>query len=139
MGKYYISEDKNLLQVEKIHNFISNAYWGDGRTLSEVKTTIENSLCFGIYTSTNEQIGFSRVVTDYIFFGYFMDVIIFEEYQHMGYGKVLIDYMMNHPIIKKLKTVALKTKDAHSLYEKFGFTKISDSPLWMSIDRQKLL
>ncbi|UWX56320.1 GNAT family N-acetyltransferase [Maribacter litopenaei] len=139
MDSYYISEDKSILQIDKIHSFISKAYWGEGRTLEEVKQTIHGSMCFGIYSQEHDQMGFARVVTDYIFFGYFMDVIIFEKYQGSGYGKILIEHMLDHPVIKKLKTVALKTKDAHSLYEKYGFNKIGDSPLWMSIDKQKLL
>lgn len=139
MTDYFISEDKSILKIDKIHSFISKSYWGEGRTFEEVNLAIQNSLCFGIYNHGHDQLGFARVVTDYLFFGYFMDVIIFEKYQGSGYGKILIEHMLDHPVIKKLKTVALKTKDAHSLYEKYGFNKIGDSPFWMSIDRQKLL
>ncbi|TLP79677.1 GNAT family N-acetyltransferase [Maribacter sp. ACAM166] len=136
--EYYISTDKNQLNVAAIRQFITTSYWGDNRTLNEVKQTIENSYCFGIYTQKNEQIGFARVVTDYIYFGYFMDVIIFEKFQGKGFGKILIEHMLEDATIKKLKTLALKTKDAHALYERYGFNKIGDSPLWMSIDRQIL-
>lgn len=135
---YYISKDKELLDVGKIRDFIAKEYWGDGRTLEDVEKTIKNSYCFGIYTMDHEQIGFGRVVTDYIYFGYFMDVIILTKFQGKGYGKKLIEHMLQDDVIKSLKTIALKTKDAHSLYERFGFKRIGDSPLWMSIDRQKL-
>jgi GNAT superfamily N-acetyltransferase len=138
--KYYISTDKSLLQLEPIHEFITNhSYWGKGRTLAEVQGTIENSLCFGMYTMADEQIGFARVVTDYVFFGYFMDVIIFKKFQGKGYGKKFLEFILEHEVIKRLKTLALKTKDAHMLYEKFGFKKVGDSPLWMAIDKQQLL
>ena len=135
---YFISIDKSLLDSNAIQQFIANSYWGKGRSLDEVKITIENSYCFGIYTSDKEQIGFARVVTDYIYFGYIMDVIILDKFQGQGYGKILVEHMLNDDTIKNLKTIALKTKDAHLLYEKFGFNKIGDSPLWMSIDRQIL-
>lgn len=135
---YFISTDKGLLNVDAIQQFIVNSYWVNGRTVEEVKQTIEHSYCFGIYTLQNEQIGFARVVTDYMYFGYFMDVIIFERFQEQGFGKILVEAMLEDETIKKLKTLALKTKDAHSLYERFGFNKIGDSKLWMSIDRQIL-
>lgn len=135
---FFISNDKHLLNVKAIKSFIADEYWGDGRSIDDVETTIKNSYCFGIYTLYNEQIGFARVVTDCIYFGYIMDVIIFEKFQGHGYGKKLMEYMLNDDVIKSLKTIALKTKDAHSLYERFGFQKIGDSPLWMSIDKQKL-
>ncbi|WP_282111525.1 GNAT family N-acetyltransferase [Maribacter stanieri] len=139
MGQnYFISTDKNLLNVDAIQQFIANSYWGDNRTLEEVKTTIKNSYCFGIYTLKNEQIGFARIVTDYIYFGYFMDVIILDKFQGQGYGKILVKAMLEDATITKLKTLALKTKDAHLLYKRFGFNKIGDSPLWMSVDKQIL-
>ena len=136
---FVISTEKSKLDIHKIQQYISvESYWGKDRTLDEVKTTIENSVCFGLYDKKGNQMGFSRVVTDQILFAYFMDVIIFPEYQGNGYGKQLVDYMMNHEIIKRVKTVALKTKDAHSLYERYGFKKVGDSDFWMSIDKIKL-
>ena len=41
--------------------------------------------------------------------------------------------------LSKIKTFALKTKDAHSLYERFGFEKIGNSKLWMTKDNVVLL
>ncbi|WP_339627155.1 GNAT family N-acetyltransferase [uncultured Maribacter sp.] len=136
--KYFISTDKDLLDIKAIQKFIANSYWGNNRSLEEVKKTIENSYCFGIYTSDKEQIGFARVVTDYIYFGYFMDVIILDKFQGQGFGKILVEHMLADTTIKNLKTLALKTKDAHQLYERYGFNKIGDSPLWMSVDKQIL-
>ncbi|HEA22773.1 hypothetical protein LCGC14_1091850 [marine sediment metagenome] len=138
---FYISKDKNKLDVTAIHRAISEeSYWGRGRSVGEVQTTIENSLCFGLFNEINEQIGFARLVTDYVFFGYIMDVIILDKnYKGMGLGKKLISHLLKDEVIKNLKTLALKTKDAHQLYERYGFTKIGDSALWMSIDKQNLL
>lgn len=135
---FFISNDKNLLNIKAIKSFIADEYWGDGRTISDVEKTVKNSYCFGIYTLDNEQIGFARVVTDYTYFGYLMDVVIFERFQGKGYGKSLIEHVLQDSVIKGLKTIALKTKDAHSLYERYNFKKIGNSPLWMSIDKQKL-
>ena len=136
----FFSTDKSLLNVERIHQYISSvSYWGRGRTLDEVKMTIKNSLCFGMYNASNEQIGFARMVTDHVAFGYFMDVIIFDGYQGMGHGTKLMEYIMGHEVVKNLKTIALKTKDAHELYEKFNFKSIGDSRLWMANDKLKLI
>lgn len=135
----YIATDKSKLDIDKIYQYISTAsYWGKGRTLEEVQTTIANSFCFGLYDAHDNQIGFARLVTDYVLFAYIMDVIVFPEYQGRGFGKEIIAYIMNHDILKKVKTVALKTKDAHSLYERYGFKKVGDSVFWMAIDKIKL-
>jgi len=137
-SKFHISKDKNLLNADFIHDFICHSYWNAARTMKETIATIDNSYCFGLYTKNKEQIGFGRIVTDYVFFGYFMDVIIAPQYQGRGLGKTLVETMLNDETVKNLQTIALKTKDAHGLYEKYGFKKVGDSPLWMSIDKQKL-
>lgn len=139
MINYSISADKSKLDFERIHDYIRNqSYWGMERTVEQTRATIENCLCFGMYSKTHEQMGFARIITDYVFFGYIMDVIIFDKYQGKGYGSKLIEFLLDHEKLKSLQTIALKTKDAHSIYEKHGFKKVGDSPLWMSIDRQKL-
>lgn len=137
-NNFFISNDKRLLNVYAIKHFIADEYWSDGRIVEDVEKTILNSYCFGMYTLENEQVGFARVVTDYIYFGYFMGFIIFTKFQGKGYGKKLVAHMLKDDVIKSLKTVALKTKDAHSFYQRFGFKKIGDSPIWMSIDKQNL-
>ncbi|MFT5736334.1 MAG: N-acetylglutamate synthase-like GNAT family acetyltransferase [Maribacter sp.] len=134
----FISNDKNLLNLNAIKHFIADEYWCDGRTMEDVEKTILNSYCFGMYTQENEQIGFARVVTDYIYFGYFMDFIIFTKFQGKGHGTKLVEHMLKDDVIKSLKTVALKTKDAHSFYQRFGFKQIGNSSLWMCIDKQNL-
>lgn len=120
-----ISTDKDKLDVSFIHKFITNTYWAKGRTMEEVKTTIENSYCFGIY-SNGKQIGFARVVTDYVVFAYIMDVFIVEEQQGKGYSSLLMDKLLSEPAFSKVKTWRLATTDAHFLYEKFGFGALAN-------------
>ncbi len=135
----HISTDKSLLDINFIHGFMSqNSYWARDRSKEQTKKTIENSLCFGVYADSKEQIGFARVVSDYVFFGNIMDVIIDPDYQGKGLGKTLIEFMLNDDIIKGLQTITLKTKDAHSFYERYGFKKVGDSMLYMALDKQKL-
>ncbi|HRA73942.1 MAG TPA: N-acetyltransferase, partial [Flavobacterium sp.] len=64
-----ISTDKTKLDVPFIQDFLKDIYWAAGRTMDEVQTTIDSSFCFGIYLN-EVQIGFARVVTDYVVFAY---------------------------------------------------------------------
>lgn len=136
---YRISTDKSGLNLQFIYDYMINtSYWGKGRTLEQTERTIENSYCFGMYTLSNEQIGFARVVTDFVFFGNIMDVFIAPEYQGKGLGKALIGHMLEDRMLNELQTLTLKTKDAHALYGRYGFKKIGDSALYMARDLQKL-
>ena len=120
-----ISTNKSNLQIDVIHRFLTETYWAKGRTIDEVETTIENSLCFGVYIN-EEQIGFARIVTDYVVFAYIMDLFIIPEYQGNGYSKLLMKAVIEHPQLKNCGGWMLKTSDAHGLYKQFGFTEIKN-------------
>jgi len=119
-----VSTDKSKLDVPFIQHFLKDIYWAAGRTIAEVQTTIAHSFCFGIYLG-DKQIGFARVITDYVVFAYVMDVFITEEYRGKGYSSLLIDNMMNEPQLKNIQIWRLATTDAHFLYRKFGFKELS--------------
>ncbi|HEX9981269.1 MAG TPA: GNAT family N-acetyltransferase [Flavobacterium sp.] len=119
-----VSTDKNLLDVAFIQDFLKEIYWAAGRTMEEVQTTIDHSFCFGIYLD-GKQVGFARVITDYVVFAYLMDVFIAEEHRGKGYSSTLIRAMMEEPALQQVKIWRLATSDAHFLYEKFGFTPLA--------------
>ena len=54
-----ISKDKTRLDLDIIHEFLTETYWAKGRTKDEVRTSIEHCLCFGVFFE-NEQIGTQR-------------------------------------------------------------------------------
>ncbi|PKV48211.1 acetyltransferase (GNAT) family protein [Aquimarina sp. MAR_2010_214] len=120
-----ISTDKEKLDLNFIHEFLTHSYWASGRTKEEVMISIKNTLAFGVYLD-GKQIGFARILTDYIIFGYIMDVFIIEEYRGNGYSKLLMNTIMEHSDLNCIKTWMLATKDAHTLYQKFGFKAIDD-------------
>lgn len=124
MKRITVSTDKSKLDVPFIQHFLKDIYWAAGRTIAEVQTTIAHSFCFGIYLG-DKQIGFARVITDYVVFAYVMDVSITEEYRGKGYSSLLIDNMMNEPQLKNIQIWRLATTDAHFLYRKFGFKELA--------------
>jgi predicted GNAT family acetyltransferase len=119
-----VSNDKKKLDIDFIQNFLKDVFWTAGRTIEEVQTTIDASICFGIYLD-QKQIGFARVVTDYVVFAYVMDVFIDKTQRGKGYSTILINEMMNEPVLKKVKIWRLATRDAHFLYKKFGFRTLA--------------
>jgi GNAT superfamily N-acetyltransferase len=119
-----VTTDKNKLDIPFIQDFLKDIYWAAGRTIEEVQRTIDASVCFGIYLN-GRQIGFARVITDYVVFAYLMDVFITEEHRGKGYSSILIDAMMNEPQLQEVKIWRLATSDAHFLYEKFGFKALA--------------
>lgn len=119
-----VSSDKSKLDVPFIQNFLKDIYWVAGRTMEEVQTTIDASVCFGMFWN-GKQIGFARVITDYVVFAYVMDVFIDIDHRGKGYSSILVDTMLKAPQLQEVKIWRLATSDAHFLYEKFGFAALA--------------
>ncbi|MEO0570317.1 MAG: GNAT family N-acetyltransferase [Bacteroidota bacterium] len=128
-----ISTNKAKINLDFVHDYLSNsAYWSKGRSKDDVRTSIENSLCFSLFfNESNQQIGFARVATDYVVFAWIMDVFIKDEYQGKGLGKLLIQEILNHPKLKNVNGFGLRTFDAQGFYGQFGFESIPEPQTWM--------
>ena len=77
-NEFYISTDKSKLDIDAIHVFLSTkVYWCLNIPKEKVEIPIKNSFCFGLY-ETNKQIGFARIITDFLTIAYLGDVYIIE-------------------------------------------------------------
>lgn len=129
---FTISDDPARLDVDAICDFLSRAYWAQGRPRERTEHALANSLVFGLYDG-EKQIGIARVVTDYAIFAYLCDVFIHEDYRSRGLGKRLIETVMSHPDLEGLRRWTLATRDAHGLYRQFGWGALGNSENWMEI------
>ncbi|WP_163103085.1 GNAT family N-acetyltransferase [Peribacillus alkalitolerans] len=132
-GKYYISTNKDYLDVLTIHKFLSDdSYWAKGISKKAVEATVHYTpICYGVFDGNPEQkeakqIGFARVVTDFVRYAWLGDVFILPEYRGKGLSKWLIASIFEHPQLKGV-SFNLSTKDAHGLYSQFGFERITDA------------
>lgn len=132
MSDLEISTDRNRLDVDMIYGFLSESYWATNRPRASVQTSIDNSLCFGAYLD-GKQVGFARVITDYAVFGYVADVFVHEPHRGKGIARQLLKAITDHPDIQGLRLVMLATRDAHGLYEQFGFELIPGSERVMTL------
>jgi GNAT superfamily N-acetyltransferase len=129
---YLISTEKSRLNLDYIHRFLSEtSYWASGRTKEVVLTSVQHSLCFGVY-SGDEQVGFARVVSDYATFAWLCDVFIHPSQRGKGLGKWLVESVIAHPALQTVRRVLLATWDAHELYRRYGgFTPLKFPERWM--------
>ncbi len=133
---FSISSDKSKIDLDLVHGFLTKAYWSVGISKEKVARGIKNSLCFGVYQHAadgDRQVGFARVITDFTTFAYICDVFILEEYRGKGLSQLLMKTIMTHAELQGLRRWSLGTRDAHGVYEKFGFTKIKTPERKMEI------
>ena len=127
---YRVTTNQSEMDVEAIHQYLTNSYWSAGLPLETLRKALQNSFCFAALKG-NEQIGFARLITDYTTFAYLADVYILEAHQGKGLSKMLLDEIFKHPKLDGLRRIMLATRDAHGLYEKFGFSKLSNPDIFM--------
>ena len=123
-GEYKFSDNKDSISIDRVCELLGNSYWANNRKREINIKAIENSICIGIYLK-EEMVGFARIVTDYATMYWLCDVIIDEQHRKNGLGKKLIE------IITEMKELdgmfgILATRDAHGLYEKYGFKKVGE-------------
>ncbi|KPZ52641.1 GNAT family N-acetyltransferase [Pseudoalteromonas sp. P1-25] len=135
---FTISTDKSKLNMSVIYNFIANSYWAKGIPKSVMQKAIDNSMCFGVYSAHNEQVGFARVVTDNATFAYLADVFIIPNLQGNGLSKLLVKTIVEHPELQGLRRFLLATYDAHGLYAQYGFKPIDNPALLMQINTENV-
>jgi GNAT superfamily N-acetyltransferase len=132
MPPYEITCDRSRLDIASIHSFLAESYWSPGVPRSVVQRAIQNSLCFGIFQA-DKQVGFARIITDKATFAYLADVYVLPEHRGQGLSLRLMEQIVQHPDLQGLRRMMLATRDAHSLYEKFGFKPVGAPERMMEI------
>ena len=119
------------LQFKEVFSFLSErSYWSKGINETRLKKAIDHSMCFALVDG-KQLLAFCRVVTDHATFANLLDVFVLEPYRGQGLGKKLIDAVMTHPELQGLRRFTLATKDAHSLYQQFGFNGLANPEIAM--------
>ena len=124
MGRVYDSTDPQHLDLDVIHGYLDRSYWAAGRPRELIARSLRHSLCFGLYHG-DAQVGLARVVTDYATFAWLADVFVLEDHRGQGLAKWLIASVVAHPDLRELRRFLLATRDAHGLYQQFGFAPIA--------------
>lgn len=120
---FRIVEGMSQIRVEDVARLLKTTYWAGQRPVEKIEKSIRHSDCYGIYLEGEPRlVGFARVITDYATTFYLADVIIDEEHRGDGLGKELVSYILSRPKYAGLRGI-LVTKDAHGLYEKYGFER----------------
>ena len=123
--KYRIIDGAETMRLEEVMALLGKTYWANSRSQEQVELSMKNSRCFGVYLEDEDkQVGFARVISDYATTYYLCDVIIDPEYQNRGFGAALVGYIENLPEYQGLRGVLI-TRDAHGLYEKFGYQTLN--------------
>ena len=129
-GDFLISSDPARFDLDLIHDYLTNSYWAAGIPRETVERSIAGSLSFAVFDGAR-QVGFARVITDQATYAYLADVFILESHRGRGLSKWLMECILKDPRLQGLRRWSLVTRDAHGLYEQFGFTALENPVRYM--------
>jgi N-acetylglutamate synthase-like GNAT family acetyltransferase len=138
MAKYSLKHGYSEMDFDKVTKMLKDVWWSKGISKDEVIQGAQNSfLLVGAFDNENEQIGYSRVISDKTRFAYIMDVVVDDRYRKKGIGQSMISYILNHYELSDVYQWLLMTKDAHGVYTKVGFKPIAQPENWMEIRKNR--
>jgi GNAT superfamily N-acetyltransferase len=125
-GGYEIDDDRGRVDVDAVHAYLSEeAYWARGRDRPTIQRLVrESTRVIGVYHG-DEQVGFARVISDGSNMAWLGDVYVVEGHRDRGLGVELVREAVEYPEHRDLLWY-LNTRDAHSLYARFGFEAPTD-------------
>jgi GNAT superfamily N-acetyltransferase len=118
---YELDDDRGRIDVDMVYRYLAEeAYWVRGRDRATIERLVrESARVIGVYQGA-EQVGFARVVSDGSSIAWLGDVFVLEGHRRKGLGVELVREAVEYPGHRDLPWF-LNTRDAHSLYARFGF------------------
>lgn len=110
-----------------------DSHWGGAMTMAVLDRAVENSVVVSVLDGAGVQLGFARVVSDLATYAYLTDVIVAERARGQGIGSWMVEAILAHPDLQGLRRVALFTRDARPLYERYGFSADPPRSVYMEL------
>ena len=132
-----ISDDKSLLDVDRIAAWLAASYWANERDRPTIERSIANSYAVGVYTPSGEQVALARATTDFASFAWIGDVVVDDAWRGKGIGTWLVQTLVDELRSRGVPRFVLGTRDAHGVYAKVGFGPLRVVDVWMEIDDRR--
>ena len=116
-----------LNKLQKLLN--KNAFWAKNRTIHDLKKCLANSdVIISLWVGT-EIVGFGRALTDGIYRGVLWDIVIDQNFQGKGFGKLIVENLLSSKKIKNTKKLYLMTTNKKLFYSQLDFKEVTSQNL----------
>ena len=121
--------------LQKLFN--ENTIWAKNRNRSHIKEMLANSNVIITLWENNHLIGFGRATTDKVYRAVLWDIVISKNVQRIGFGKIILEALINDKQIKSVEKIYLMTTNSQEFYRQLGF-KINNEQSLMQISKDKV-
>ena len=118
---------RGLLKLQRFLN--KNAFWAKNRSINELRKSLANSDAIISLWNGNEIVGFGRALSDGIFRAVLWDIVIDKNHQGKGYGKLIVNNLLNSRKLKNTKKIYLMTTNKKLFYSQIDFKEVTTQSL----------
>ena len=118
---------KGLFKLKQFLN--RNAFWAKDRTINDLRKCLANSDIVVSIWSHDEPVGFGRALSDGIYRGVLWDIVIDQNHQGKGYGKLIVKSILESKEIRHTKKIYLMTTSKKLFYSQIDFKEVSSQSL----------
>ena len=116
----------NTRQITNLCQMYQQEWWSKGRQKADVVKMLESSdIIVALCNAQNlELVAFSRVITDFVYRGFILDVIVTPNCRGQGLGRKLLENIINHPQLQKVESLILFCKpEMVGFYQQWDFSE----------------
>ena len=122
---------KGLTKLQNLFN--QNAQWAQNRSISDLKNCLSKSDVIISLWIDKKIVGFGRALSDGIFRSVLWDIVIDQNHQGKGYGKVIVNALLESKSIKKTKKIYLMTTNKKDFYTQLDFKEVNSQKLLIKL------
>jgi len=123
----YLKPTNGLIKLQKLLE--NNTFWAKNRTIKDLKKCLANSDVIVSLWVRDEIVGFGRALTDGIYRGVLWDIVIDQNYQGKGFGKLIVNNLLSSKEIKNTKKIYLMTTNKKLFYSQMDFKEVTSQNL----------
>ena len=116
-----------LIKLQKLME--NNTFWAKSRSIKDLKKCLANSDVIVSLWVGEEIVGFGRALTDGIYRGVLWDIVIDQNYQGKGFGKLIVKSLLSSKKIKNTKKLYLMTTNKKLFYSQLNFKEVTSQNL----------
>ena len=122
-----LKPNNSLNKLKKLLD--NNTFWAKNRKINDLKKCLANSDVIVSLWVGNEIVGFGRALTDGIYRGVLWDIVIDQNYQGKGFGKLIVKSLLSSKKIKNTKKLYLMTTNKKLFYSQLDFKDVTSQSL----------
>ena len=118
---------RGLYKLQSLLN--QHTFWAQGRSIKELKRMLQGSAAVASLWQGKRLVGFARATSDGIYRAVLWDVVIPEDLQGKGLGRLLVEALTNSPQLRDVERIYLMTTNGSGFYRQLGFQEVEGQRL----------